>query len=286
MLVGGKTGTGDNRHKTYRSNRLVASRPVDRTATFVFFVGDRFYGTVTAHVAGPDAGKFRFTSALATQLLKSLEPQLENLLQSAETAAIARDERDSERDSSRQAAVPQRSVTLAAAEPTPFGIPAASLAEQLTPSARLLRPDQSVFAALPEAGTAHTGAKPQTGRVRNERTTPAAAPDRDEATRPRFMDVAIGRPTRLRGRSEQEVTANLNRLSAAGHLPSQDAHPTGTMRADAYRQQWQDRQRRYWEQRRNGYISREHIDRSNTIRRRWQADRMRRSAFGARGLRP
>ena len=55
LLVGGKTGTGDNRLKIYRGGHLLESRPVDRTATFVFFIGDRFYGTVTAHVAGREA---------------------------------------------------------------------------------------------------------------------------------------------------------------------------------------------------------------------------------------
>jgi hypothetical protein len=53
---------------------------VDRTATFVFFFGDRFFGTVTAHVPGAIAGKYQFTSAIAVQLLKAIEPQLQPLL--------------------------------------------------------------------------------------------------------------------------------------------------------------------------------------------------------------
>ena len=78
MTLGGKTGTGDNRLDTFaRGGALIASRPVDRTATFVFFLGERFYGTVTAYVAGPEAGQYSFTSALAVQLLKVLEPALE-----------------------------------------------------------------------------------------------------------------------------------------------------------------------------------------------------------------
>ena len=45
MKLGGKTGTGDNRFDTFaRGGALVSSRPVDRTAVFVFFLGDRFYG--------------------------------------------------------------------------------------------------------------------------------------------------------------------------------------------------------------------------------------------------
>jgi hypothetical protein len=62
---------------------------VDRTATFVFFLGDRFFGTVTAYVPGPDAAKFSFTSAVAVQLLKVLEPELRPLLNSPPTTGTA-----------------------------------------------------------------------------------------------------------------------------------------------------------------------------------------------------
>lgn len=81
MKLGGKTGTGDNRIDTFaRGGALVSSRPVDRTATFVFFLGDRYYGTVTAYVAGPEAGNYSFTSALAVQVLKVLDPALRLLI--------------------------------------------------------------------------------------------------------------------------------------------------------------------------------------------------------------
>lgn len=81
IKLGGKTGTGDNRTDTFaRSGSLISSRPVDRTATFVFFLGDRFYGTVTAYVAGQEASQYSFTSALAVQVLKLLEPALKPLI--------------------------------------------------------------------------------------------------------------------------------------------------------------------------------------------------------------
>ncbi len=87
LVVGGKTGTGDNRFKSYGARQhLVEARVVDRTATFVFFIGDRFYGTITGYVAGPEAGKYHFTSALAVQLLKSLTPQLQPLINTPQTA--------------------------------------------------------------------------------------------------------------------------------------------------------------------------------------------------------
>jgi membrane peptidoglycan carboxypeptidase len=88
LPVGGKTGTGDNRLDRFgRGGRLISQRVVDRTATFVFFLGDRFFGTVTAYVPGAIAGSYHFTSALAVQLLRSLEPQLEPLLYAPATSA-------------------------------------------------------------------------------------------------------------------------------------------------------------------------------------------------------
>lgn len=90
LTIGGKTGTGDHRFETFGPGGVVIdSRVVNRTATFVFYVGDRFFGVVTAHVHGPDAADYRFTSALPSQLLKSLAPALQPLLnggtQTAET---------------------------------------------------------------------------------------------------------------------------------------------------------------------------------------------------------
>jgi hypothetical protein len=51
---------------------LIESQVVSRSATFVFSMGDRFYGTITAYVKGPSAAHYRFTSALPVQILKSL----------------------------------------------------------------------------------------------------------------------------------------------------------------------------------------------------------------------
>jgi membrane peptidoglycan carboxypeptidase len=81
MLVGGKTGSGDNRYHIYGPGGAPrGERVVDRTATFVFFLGDRFFGTATAYVPGAHAGGFTFTSAMTAQLLKALQPQLDPLL--------------------------------------------------------------------------------------------------------------------------------------------------------------------------------------------------------------
>jgi len=81
VAVGGKTGTGDNRYETYGSaGQLLSSRVINRTAVFVFFLGDRFFGVITAYVAAPAAADYGFTSALPVQVLKSLAPALMPLL--------------------------------------------------------------------------------------------------------------------------------------------------------------------------------------------------------------
>jgi len=80
-VVGGKTGTGDHRYETFApGGRLISSRVVERAATFVFLVGDRFFGTITAYVAGSQAAQYEFTSALPVRLLAILMPTLSPLL--------------------------------------------------------------------------------------------------------------------------------------------------------------------------------------------------------------
>lgn len=79
--IGGKTGTGDHRFVTYgRGGQLISSRVVDRSATLVFLIGDRYFGTMMAYVHEPYAANYKFTSALPTQLLKALTPALLPLL--------------------------------------------------------------------------------------------------------------------------------------------------------------------------------------------------------------
>ncbi|SPD76166.1 Membrane carboxypeptidase [uncultured Desulfobacterium sp.] len=79
--VGGKTGTGDNRYKTFGAGaQLIGSKVVSRTAVFVFLIGDRFYGVLTAYVAGEEAERYSFTSALPVQVLKILWPKIKPLI--------------------------------------------------------------------------------------------------------------------------------------------------------------------------------------------------------------
>ena len=80
LALGGKTGSGDNRlDRVGRYGQRTASSPMDRTAVFVFYVGDRFFGVVTAFVPGKDAGEYGFTSSLPVAILKILAPDFEAL---------------------------------------------------------------------------------------------------------------------------------------------------------------------------------------------------------------
>lgn len=78
--MGAKTGTGDNRYQVYApGGALMESRAVNRTATLVFTLADRYVGVVTAYVPGPDADAYRFTSALPSEIFRALGPVLSPL---------------------------------------------------------------------------------------------------------------------------------------------------------------------------------------------------------------
>ncbi|PBP86233.1 glycosyl transferase family 51 [Pseudomonas syringae] len=77
LAMGGKTGTGDNRIESVGAGgRILSSRAINRTATFVFYIGDNHFGALTAFVPGRAAEGFRFTSALPVQVLKGMAPIL------------------------------------------------------------------------------------------------------------------------------------------------------------------------------------------------------------------
>jgi len=81
LPVGGKTGTGDHRREIWGAGgRLIESIFISRAATFTFFIGDRFFGVITAYVAGPNAESYHFTSSLPVQILKFLKPTLAPLI--------------------------------------------------------------------------------------------------------------------------------------------------------------------------------------------------------------
>jgi membrane peptidoglycan carboxypeptidase len=75
--IGGKTGTGDHRFEVFaKGGAVVSSHVVSRSGTFMFMIGDRYFGTMMVYVGEPYAEKYKFTSAMPTQLLKTLAPTL------------------------------------------------------------------------------------------------------------------------------------------------------------------------------------------------------------------
>ena len=80
ISIGGKTGTGDNRIYKTLPNGTRTSIPISRTSTFVFYAGDRFFGTVVAYVDGPEADQYQFTSSLTTSILQIIGPHLSRLM--------------------------------------------------------------------------------------------------------------------------------------------------------------------------------------------------------------
>jgi membrane peptidoglycan carboxypeptidase len=87
ITVGGKTGSGDNRIQAFnRQGAVISSRATNRTATFVFYIADRYYGVVTAYVQGREAENYKFTSALPVTILKLLAPAVLDYSQPAVVA--------------------------------------------------------------------------------------------------------------------------------------------------------------------------------------------------------
>ncbi|GAB6141014.1 transglycosylase domain-containing protein [Methylosoma difficile] len=89
MEVGGKTGTGDHRKEVWGpGGRLIESKFISRAAVFTFFLGEQYFGVITAYVTGDDAGLYHFTSSLPVQILKSLKPTLTPLLNKTSTEPV------------------------------------------------------------------------------------------------------------------------------------------------------------------------------------------------------
>ncbi|MBU6950983.1 transglycosylase domain-containing protein [Hahella sp. HN01] len=81
LALGGKTGTGDNRIFNISDNgRRSGGTALNRTATFVFYLGNNHFGTLTAYVPGKASSDFHFTSALPVQVLRGMAPILEPYL--------------------------------------------------------------------------------------------------------------------------------------------------------------------------------------------------------------
>ncbi len=138
LAIGGKTGTGDHRFEVYSaSGQVLESRVMNRTATFAFYIGPRFFGVMTAFVPGEAAADYRFTSGIAVQIVKVMEPALRPLLLGKPEPAWKELVADFERDALAPVGEPPRASPL-----PPPGAPMPAPAEPaVTESASTPKPD-------------------------------------------------------------------------------------------------------------------------------------------------
>jgi len=81
IRIGGKTGSGDNRIEHFAGGRrLTSSQATSRTAGFVFYLGDRWFGVITASVSGAQSAQYEFTSSLPLAVLKLLAPAVNDAI--------------------------------------------------------------------------------------------------------------------------------------------------------------------------------------------------------------
>ena len=81
VRIGGKTGTGDHRQKSFdRWGHVIDEKFVSRSATFVFIKDTKYFGVITIHVEGEESGDYHFTSSMATEIFRQLFPRITNEL--------------------------------------------------------------------------------------------------------------------------------------------------------------------------------------------------------------
>ncbi|MBI5331496.1 MAG: penicillin-binding protein [Betaproteobacteria bacterium] len=179
LVIGGKTGTGDHRFEVYSaSGQVTESKVMNRTATFAFFLGARFFGVMTVFVPGEAAGEYHFTSALAVQILRDMEPALRGLVVGGERQEPGWNELATAFEAPEPIGAPPRALPLSVeAGPPPVTEP--KVAEKP--------------AAKPAAKAPATGAPPKLSPARTLSTRPAA-PAREEEPLPAPPPPQVDKP--------------------------------------------------------------------------------------------
>jgi membrane peptidoglycan carboxypeptidase len=197
IAVGGKTGTGDQRFDVFaKGGRLIESRYVNRSATFVFNIGERFFGTMTAYVHGPESANYDFTSALPVQLLVTLAPTLMPMIEPPQQGSDASGWLVS-------APAPQPSAAPAASKPAPVTTkPEPAKASPAQAEAKLAHAEAPVAPKLQPAAVRHDEAP--SGK---KGSTPSARADGARAPAARHEAAAErDKPATPRQRSQAPVT--------------------------------------------------------------------------------
>jgi membrane peptidoglycan carboxypeptidase len=197
IAVGGKTGTGDQRFDVFGAGgRLIESRFVNRSATFVFNIGERFFGSMTAYVHGPDAANYDFTSALPVQLLVVLAPTLMPMIDpaaaaKAKTAAEAKAAKAAD-DAAKLAAKPAADTGVTIAKPAAEKVPAADAKPRPVSVAAAKSPDSTGGKPTAASAKAKEPAA-KSADVRGEGAADRAKPAAKKAASPAVGDKpAVG----------------------------------------------------------------------------------------------
>ncbi|KAF0101796.1 MAG: glycosyl transferase family protein [bacterium] len=144
LIIGGKTGTGDHRYEVYSaSGQVLESKVMNRTATFAFFLGERFFGVMTVFVPGEAAADYGFTSGIAVQIMKNIEPALRGLVLGSEVLEPTWEETLMAFESELippSAAAPQAAPLPSGAMPVTPATPASAAAGKPAPPARQAAP--------------------------------------------------------------------------------------------------------------------------------------------------
>jgi membrane peptidoglycan carboxypeptidase len=134
LPIGGKTGTGDHRLEIFAANgTVIESKVMNRTATFAFYLGPRFFGVMTVFVPGEAAANYHFTSAIAVQIVKDMEPALRPLVLGNEKPEPSWSELAAAFDA--EAVVPVGEAPKVSALPPPGAPPAAPAETTASPKA-------------------------------------------------------------------------------------------------------------------------------------------------------
>ncbi len=177
LVIGGKTGTGDHRYEVYGPGGVVLeSKVVNRTATFAFFMGTDFFGVMTVFVPGEAAADYKFTSGLAVQIVKAMEPALRPLVIAEPTPEPGWEQtlREFEAETPARAGIPPKVSALGADEDAASTADAGEVDRQVTVPAVTASP------ALPPPAASPAPARPKPPAPKTvsdvEKAIPAAPP--------------------------------------------------------------------------------------------------------------
>ncbi len=212
IAVGGKTGTGDQRFDVFApGGRLIESRYVNRTATFVFNIGERFFGTMIAYVHGPESENYDFTSALPVQLVVSLAPSLMPMIEPQRANAVL------------SVVAPPKAETPAAAATE--AKPAAAAEAPKPAQAAATKPAAASEAAVPPRHPAADAARKEAAKKPAADAARHAPAARVDSGHPLAESAAAAPAKPSNGAAPKRVPHTRQGAAEAGQTPKPPANP-------------------------------------------------------------